>query len=285
MIYILTIVPTLAGIIADGNFLTISISSSDNFGFQPGDTEPEIAGCLSSHAANISQEYLEQEQLGKAEHFLNEARFLRDRAVEMSRGGYVSWWFDVNGEGTSSETPTETDMDDTASSPPAQTPDGVFKMDAGNMTYQCDTDLGSPQAMDCEKLVWSGLKTPDSIEALKPNTPNIYTSGTCALGISSPIATTISWAHLLAAFETLNNLCVQNPISSIKGGRAYYGSQSVSSWFNGKRDSVAGVNGSEALPVGVNATVWRHDAGNSATLKCEWELAMEGKKVSECARD
>ena len=108
-------------------------------------------------------------------------------------------------------------------------------------------------------------------------------TGTCALGISSPTPTTITWAHILAAFATLNNLCVQNPIKAVKGGRAYYGQQAINSWFNGKRvkrDSVGGVNGTEALPPGINATIFRHEATSS--LSCEWVLAQEGKNLTSC---
>ena len=201
----------------------------------------------------------------------------------MVRGGHISWWYDIDLDDISSKSSHEGEMDDTASSsPPSNSPDSK---DKGKMTYSCDANLGAPQAVDCEKLAWSDLKPPNAIETLRPETPNVYTSGTCALGISSPIATTISWAHLLTAFETLNNLCVQNPIKNVKGGRAYYGTQSVDSWINGKRDSVGGVNGSEALPSGVNATVWMHSTANNVDVKCEWQLAMEGKDVSNCAKN
>ena len=104
--------------------------------------------------------------------------------------------------------------------------------------------------------------------------------GTCALGISSAFPTTITWAHLHTAFQTLYNLCVKNPIRNAKGGRAYYGQQAVSSWINGKRDSVGGVNGSEALPPGINATIFRHDS--SSNMSCEWKLAQEGKNITMC---
>ena len=52
------------------------------------------------------------------------------------------------------------------------------------------------------------------------------------------------------------------------------------SWINGKRDSVAGVNGSKALPLGINATVFKHDP--SSSMNCEWTLAQEGKDITMC---
>ena len=281
MIFLLTALLISEGVIADGDFLTISITSANDFEFQPGDTEPGIAAYLSKYARNLSIQYEFFEQHAKAQQLHDQEKTLRDRAVEMSRGGHTTWWFDPDADGTE-EISSEDEMDDTAGSPPARKPDDDLNMGPGDTTYECDTDLGSPQAMDCEKLTWSGLKAPDAIEQLKPNMPNIYTSGTCALGISSRITTSISWAHLLAAFETLNNLCVQNPINEAQGGRAYYGTQMVSSWINGRRDSIAGVNGSQALPVEVNTTVWRHDPAKNASLKCEWQQATNGKSVSKC---
>ena len=77
--------------------------------------------------------------------------------------------------------------------------------------------------------------------------------------------------------------CVQSPVSVVKGGRAYYGQQRVSSWINGKarkkRDSIR-VDATEALPRGINATIFRHDAQSNES--CEWVLAEEGKNLTGC---
>lgn len=55
--------------------------------------------------------------------------------------------------------------------------------DAGDMTYQCDDSLGSGlNPTDCEKLSWSGLMPPDSIETLQPGVPKFYTQGSYYVG-------------------------------------------------------------------------------------------------------
>ena len=55
-------------------------------------------------------------------------------------------------------------------------------LDEGDMTYQCDDSLGGgPDPIDCEKLAWSGLRSPDNIATLQPNVPQFFTQG-----ISSP---------------------------------------------------------------------------------------------------
>ncbi len=93
---------------------------------------------------------------------------------------------------------------------------------------------------------------------------------------------TITWAHILTAFSTLNNLCVQNPINAVKGGRAYYCQQALSSWIKGKhkRDSIGGVNGTDALMPGLNVTILRHE--EKSPMTCEWTLAQEHKNITMC---
>ncbi len=75
----------------------------------------------------------------------------------------------------------------------------------------------------------------------------------------------------------------ENPIASAKGGRAYYGQQTISSWINGKRDTVGDINGTEALPQGINATMFKHDSRSD--MNCEWVLAQEGKDITMCNED
>ncbi len=239
-----------------------------------------IASYLSNYAADLTSQVANSENSSRIQHFADEARRLRNRALEMVRGGHISWWFDALDD-TSETDSNEGTLADTADSIP---PSDTAGKDAGKMTYLCDGNLGEPQPVDCEKLSWSGLKAPDVIETLKPETPAVYTSGTCAFGVSSPVALSISWAHLLTAFETINTLCVQSPMKTVKGGRAYFGAQSVDSWINGKRDSVGGVNGSEALPPGVNVTVWKHGIVRNVDPVCEWQLAMNGKDIRQCEK-
>lgn len=57
--------------------------------------------------------------------------------------------------------------------------------DIGDMTYQCDDSLGSGLSpIDCEKLSWSGLMPPDSVETLQPGVPKFYFQGSYYFGPS-----------------------------------------------------------------------------------------------------
>ncbi len=54
--------------------------------------------------------------------------------------------------------------------------------DVGDMTYVCDDKLGgAPDPLDCEKLSWSGLRPPNSIETLQPGVPKFYSQGSFGL--------------------------------------------------------------------------------------------------------
>ena len=136
-----------------------------------------------------------------------------------------------------------------------------------------------PDPIDCEKLSWTGLpgsSNPTSLLTLENPSissnssigkPLLFTYGTCTLAVfatdsqfltpshtssqapsprpttlaTNPTqkVTTISWTHILAAFETLTNLCVANPLypQRSRGGFAYWSQQgqSVGSWIQGKR--------------------------------------------------
>ena len=258
---------------------------------------------------------------------------LRYKSEHMQRGNgdSANWWTGLEDDGGSWETGMGPDYDDDsdadsresgASSPGEKDGKNPKKNNADNsspsptnatadftteMDYTCLPSVGQPLASDCEHLSWSGLKPPDAVETLTPGTPNIYTSGTCALGISSDKATTISWANLLAAFNTLNNLCVQHPLGGMgKGGGGIAewsgerGAGAVAGLgdLNGRRKGKRGgsqmtgrpaagmVWGYDALPPGINATVWRHDDAVSPSgargLQCEWRQAMVGGLMGVC---
>jgi len=52
--------------------------------------------------------------------------------------------------------------------------------DAGEMTYECDGNLGvgGPEPVDCEKLGWSGLSSdPDAEVELQKGVPRFWSEG------------------------------------------------------------------------------------------------------------
>lgn len=143
----------------------------------------------------------------------NELRYwLHSRTIEMTRGGTLSWWDgleDDDEETRTEESVTETDDTNMKYLDAA----GHYKAtglsnnannnteppkDPGNMTYLCDSSLGeAPDPTDCEKLSWSGLKPPDSIETLEPHTPKFYSQG-----------------MYLAFLPSINSLTPEKPFSA-----------------------------------------------------------------------
>ena len=129
--------------------------------------------------------------------------FFHYRAIEMMRGGTLSWWEGVldhriwgSGATDAERTMTadtgttttanleKTTMTDSAkhsnatSTPENEDQDPPDPQEHDDMTYQCDSSLGgAPSAIDCEKLSWSGLKPPDSVETLQAYKPQIYSQG------------------------------------------------------------------------------------------------------------
>lgn len=217
---------------------------------------------------------------------------------------------------------------------------GDEMFDEGEMTYKCENKSDSnsspaggsggqgPDPIDCEKLSWSGVpgsSDPDSKITLSDEggsggarIPQFWTEDTCTLAVSSslPGPTTIRWAEVLAAFETLTNLCTTNPVlGRSKGGSAFWGRQRVRTWIHGKRRKkkkrgvrgngedgrkeeeeeeeaekgkrglleragLAQINGAMALPKGFNVRIFR--AGVPAEAGCQLVVAQEGKNVSLC---
>ena len=107
--------------------------------------------------------------------------------MDMARGGGLTWWFGLTDPSVERVSDTESETADTATgaekegSKGSQTP-----KDPDNMTYQCDNDLGgAPNPTDCEKLSWSGLKPPDSVETLEANVPKFYSQGVCPFSFTS----------------------------------------------------------------------------------------------------
>ena len=123
------------------------------------------------------------------------ADFFHSRAIEMARGGSLTWWEGVldhriwNSEATDSDGTVTADSAKTVTTDSAkygnatsitdnENEDPSDPQEHGDMTYQCDSSLGgAPEPIDCEKLLWSGLKPPDSVETLQAHVPKIYSQG------------------------------------------------------------------------------------------------------------
>ena len=158
-------------ITSNGAFLTISINGLDRTSFMPGDTDPWVPAYLSKYAARLAQ--LTNEKLAQYESISFVYHWFAER---MGRGGNLMWTtlpppdFIQEQANDQSQVASQPDVD----------PDieGRLMPLPGKMVYQCDSSLGgAPDPLDCEKLSWSGLKTPDTEETLVAGVPQFYSEG------------------------------------------------------------------------------------------------------------
>ena len=105
-----------------------------------------------------------------------------------------------------------------------------------------------------------------------------FKTETCNLIISASTRTLLTWSQLQTALDMLINLCVEHPLKTPQGGRAYYQVQPQLSGRRKRNDLITALN---AIPPDVNMTIMAHNL--AASLSCEWEAAQRGQAVSACA--
>lgn len=157
------------------------------------------------------------------------------------------------------------------------------------MTYECDTKLGRPQHVDCSLLQYSQLDHENDGLPLQPGPAKFLHSQTCNIGISVSRSTSVTWRQIKAAVDTIIEACVNNPLTSATGGRAFYGHQNG---FNidivgkrRKRDS----DSLNALPLGVNITLFQQyesfptpPTDDEEMASCTWLKALHDQDVRSC---
>ena len=92
-------------------------------------------------------------------------------------------------------------------------------------TYICDAKLGNPRVVDCSQLQYS--QSPDSSQSIsiEDGITKFLHVDTCNIGISASSAVILTWQQLTAAINGLVEICVNNPLITAIGGRAYHGDQ------------------------------------------------------------
>lgn len=157
-------------------------------------------------------------------------------------------------------------------------------------TYKCDAKLGRPKQVDCSQLLYSQLSHLKQSLSLQPGLTQFLHSETCNIGVSVSRSTTITWKQIQSAVTEIIEACVNNPLKSATGGRAFYGHQPM---FNidiaGKRKRKRDSDALNALPPGVNITLFQQfeifrtpPTDSEEVESCTWQKALEGKDVRPC---
>ncbi|KAL9119695.1 MAG: hypothetical protein Q9187_003748 [Circinaria calcarea] len=196
---------------------------------------------------------------------------------EIGHGG--TWW---EGSGPSGDR-TETTRDST-------------------MTYECDAKLGNPRQADCSHLRYSQLQSLADSVSLTAGTTKFFAADTCSIGISASTSVTLTWKQVLAAVEDLIEICVNNPLATAVGGRAFYGHQALSNIGgrrkrdkgrgrdrSGGKDKPQGDLALHALPPTVNVSLFQQfekfpDASNPVkeVQSCTWQKVVAHEDVRQC---
>ena len=110
----------------------------------------------------------------------------------------------------------------------------------------------------------------------------------CGLTVTAAVPVVLLISQIADAFAALLGTCIEVPISSPHGGRAYYGVHPTPSSINiqdlfgpsKKKRDASGVSGLNALPLHVNMTIFAH--ASSAKISCEEQAAEQRRPLTSC---
>ena len=154
-------------------------------------------------------------------------------------------------------------------------------------TYKCDAKLGKPQLVDCSQLEYSQPYHLNDGLPLQPGLTKFFYSETCNIGVSVSRSTTIRWGQIKSAIDELIETCVNNPLTSSMGGRAFSGHQPIDT--AGKRRRKRDEDSRNALPPGVNITLFQQfeifgtpPTDSEEIESCTWQKALQDQNVRAC---
>ena len=139
--------------------------------------------------------------------------------------------------------------------------------DKDEMTYECDSSLGSPRLVDCTHIEYSQLGAGSARVSVGTRDEKSFVENTCRVTVEASTTVVLIWDQIKIALDALINLCVGNPLKGARGGRAFYGVQSEAALEaaiigrrkkkrrrkKGRRSAV--VTGLNALPPNVTITI------------------------------
>ena len=89
------------------------------------------------------------------------------------------------------------------------------------MTYVCDSALGSPSTVDCSQVESSQLGSPSDTLQVGPSVTFLH-QNSCYIAITASVALVLTWEQVRVALNALLGSCVDNPYDRPQGGRAFY---------------------------------------------------------------
>ena len=257
-------------------FITITVCNSDSpkWGKEPGNTDPAIAEAIGQYMHGAAGGETTSSEMKKIRSIGGQMWELA--STGMLRSSSTTWWLSASQSSAHDE-----------------------------MTYECDTSLGSPVVADCAQVEWNQLGPPSDtltvgpqnvhflhssrshgrISRLKQSVESLITClvDTCFVAISASVAILLDWNQVRTAVSTIMNICIQNPIQPSQGGRAYYKSASRTR----RRDNrPIQITGSNALPPNTNITIFQQQEPwtnpTEEMLSCTWEAVQNRSSLTKC---
>ena len=234
------------------DFITVTVDSPVEDIENPGDYDPAVGAVLFN---GIYAQYRRTPN----SHYAAAVSRLGISWLLMERGGYNTWWYPYHNGGAPLD----------------------------EMTYECDSNLGNPRKADCSRLEYSQLGNPSDSITVGPGEVSFFHSSTCNIAIAAMTTIVVTWEQITTAVKELIEICVNSPVSSSIGGRAFAGIQSALSIGRGqkmKRD----VTSLNALPLAVNITLFQQlENFPNATEElstCTWQHILDGRDVRSCSK-
>lgn len=252
------------GTALETSFITLAIKTTFLANPSPGDYDPSIPVTV----AVLEQQQAAKEAPGSSVQSAHQkaSTLWMLTGMAMKRGGSRPWWSR-----------------------------GSVPVAPGEMSYDCDGNLGGPATADCTQMELSQLGSTSSSDTLTlvPGAVQFFHSNACYLAISASIALTLTWEQIRTAVTALMAVCVNRQFLAAQGGRAYYAPPPPKTVLPGRGSRIRsrGLDSQptvlDALPPHANVTIfqqteaWTDPRGEMST--CTWKAVSDGSSVMKCA--
>ena len=158
------------------------------------------------------------------------------------------------------------------------------------MTYECDSKLGNPSAIDCSQLLQQSRQN----VTVRPGDTAFVVSKTCSVAVSTASvgtdAISITWPQIQEALTMVIAGCVALVSGGGNGGRAHITPPLglIDGRPKAKRNS-SEPNAFDPLPQNVNITVFQQTVPFTTYAaerrSCPWRAVQNGNDVKQCLQE
>ena len=243
-------------------FITLTVSGPSGELMDPGNKDPVIP----SYLADLFDAQAEETPLDNVKYWRDTlwAEFFRSRSLGDGQGWVLSDSAQISAAVASNE-----------------------------MAYECDTNLGAPNVVDCGGIEWEHVLGSDSDTiTVGPGQATFLHKNSCYMAITASIALVLTWAQIRVALSALMTTCIQNPLNiHPQGGKAFHAAPTISPPVSRKKGKKKkrdkeGLSGLNALPPHANITLFQQNEpwinAVAELNSCTWNQVVKGLTVEQC---